>query len=470
VVDPSTGLTKYRVATEPRDTAPLGSCTASSPCEEALAAAQSVLDTWRTAEDPEASAEALATQQRARLAHLFELPSDVAIALTPSGTDAVYVVSSLMLRNHQRVHHVVVGASELGGGTLHAARGLAIGDAAPFGSATKGDPVEGLSAQCTAEPVYLRDDGGVLLEPGEVDRLVEGRLAQVPHDAGIVLHLVAHSKTGLRAPSTDLCESLRARYGDRLLVLVDAAQGRVAPRDIRSALELGFAVLFTGSKFYSGPPFSSALLVPRPWSRGPGPLAAGLSDWFARADFPPHWEVARHSLREPYNAGMIMRWEAALFEIEGYHAIQPRHRAGVYHTFAGAVHEVLGPGDVIELDVPTPPVHQLATALGAFPSVFSFRVHGPDGPLDAPALKVLHRQLDSDLTAEHPELPGRFHLGQPVPLGPPDSPERQAVLRVALGARLVRQLAHSDDMGAGYFRETLRGVRRKIEGLVGQAS
>lgn len=446
---------------------PFGSCTASSPSGGGLDAAQHALDALRSAIDPVAAAEALGRRQRDRLAHQFELPDDVAIAQSPSGTDAIYLVSSLVLRRHARVHHLVVGASELGGGTLNAARGLSIADGAPFAASTKGEPIEGLADRCTAEPLYLRDDDGQLLDPDEVDRRVARHLADVPTDTGIVLHLVAHSKTGLRAPSTALCESLRERLGDRLLVMVDAAQGRVAPRDVRSALDLGFAVLFTGSKFYSGPPFSSALLLPSPWADGPGPLAPGLKDWFARAELPGRWTDARASLDQPFNAGLHLRWEAALFEIEGYHAIAPHHRAGVYHTFAGAVHEVFGPGEVVQLDVPMPPVHALATALGAFPSVFSFRVHGPDGePYGAEPLRRLHTLLDSDVTAEHPELTGSFHLGQPVPLGPPTAPDRQAVLRVALGARLVRELAASDDMGAGFFRCRMKALRAKIEGLV----
>ena len=463
--DTTTGLSRYRVSTRPRVSIPLGSCTGSSPSPLGIAAAEAALAGLVEPSGRVAAAEALSGAQRARLAEQFELPDEVSLAFTPSGTDAIYLVSTLMLRDHARVHHVVVGASELGGGTMAAARGLAIAGAAPFAPATKGAPLAGLQERCSAEPVYLRDDDGVLLEPRVVDERVARMVEAVPDDTAVVLHLVAHSKTGLRAPSTAVCLELAERLGDRLLVLVDAAQGRVAPRDLRRALDLGFVVLFTGSKFYSGPPFSSVLLVPERWAEGPSAFPPSLGDWFARADLPPAWTAARESLPELHNVGLLLRWEAAIAEIEGYHAALPRHRAGVYHTFAGAVHEVFGPSEVIELDVPLPPVHQLATALGAFPSVFSFRVQGHDGYLGADALRELHTLLDTDQTAEHPGLSGVFHLGQPVPLGPP-GPDRQAVLRVALGARLVRSLAGEDDMGASSLRTTLRALRHKLEGLV----
>ena len=463
--DPATGLSKYRVATRTRASVPLGSCTGSSPSALGIAAAGAVRDRLVGVSRRVEVAEELSQGHRQRLADLFELPDEVSLAFTPSGTDAIYLVSSLMLRDHARVHHVVVGASELGGGTVLAAKGLSIADAAPFGPATKGTPVEGLAERCSAEPIYLRDPDGALLEPRVADERVARAVEAVPADTAVVLHLVAHSKTGLRAPSTALCLELAERLGDRLLVLVDAAQGRVAPRDLRRSLELGFVVLFTGSKFYSGPPFSSVLLVPERWADGPAALALGLRDWFAKAEQPPAWVAARDSLPHAHNVGLMLRWEAALAEIEGYHATLPRHRAGVYHTFAGSVHEVFGPSQVIELDVPRPPVHELASALGAFPSVFSFRVRGPDGCLDADALRELHALLDTDLSAEHPELSGVFHLGQPVPLGPPGE-SREAVLRVALGARLVRTLAGHDDMGASSLRATLRALRAKLEGLV----
>jgi hypothetical protein len=457
----ATGLSKYRVSTQPRDAVPLGSCTASSPSPEAYGAAQQALDAWRASDDADQHAEVLAASHRARLRAAFELPDDTAVALTPSGTDAIYLVSHLLLSRFERVHHVVVGANELGGGTLLAARGLAIADEGPFASAPKGSPLPGLADRCTAEPVHLREADGTLDEPAVIDAAVEQRVLAAPDDAAVVVHLVAHSKTGLRAPSTSLCRRLLSRLGDRLLVLVDAAQGRVAPRDVRHALDLGLTVLFTGSKFYSGPPFSGALLFPAALSDDPGPLPEGMRSWLSAAELPSRWSGARRGL-VPTNPGLLLRWSAALWELEAYHTTVPKHRAGVYHTFAGAVYECFGPSDVIELDVPRPPVHELATALGAFPSVFCFRVMGPDGPLDADALKRLHAALDTP----DERWPGVFHLGQPVPLGPPDTAERQAVLRVALGARLVRQLAPTDDLGASWFRDHLRQLRTKLEGLV----
>ena len=445
----------------PRPSVPLGSCTASSPSPGAIRATSELLDDLRAGQRVEDANDA----HRRRLRALFELTPDTPIALLPSGTDAVYLVSMLGLCRAASVHHVVVGASELGGGTLRAARGLSISDHAPFGESTLNSPLAGLAGRCSAEPIYLRNFDGRRKDPEDIDRRIAERVRQAAREHLVVLHLVAHSKTGLRAPAAETCSRLLTELGDRLIVLVDGAQGRLAPRDVRQALRLGFTVLFTGSKFYGGPPFSCALMLPPRLARDPGPLAPGVRDWFSQAALPGHWLRARDSLREAHNVGVTLRWQAALYEIDAYHALSPRHRAGTYHTFSGAVYEAFGPSKVIKLDVPRPPTHQLVTALGAFPSVFGFSVWGSEGYLRADSLRELHVLVDTDRSDVEPELGGAFHLGQPVALGPPTD-ERPAVLRVALGARLTSDHANSPDAGASFFRKTLLAVRRKIERIV----
>ena len=476
-LDPLTGLNGYRVRPEPRDGAPLGSCTASWCSELSWATSGAVHEAWKAAPDSGAAVAASAEGVRDRLRLAFGLDPDGEVVLTPSGTDAVFVVSALALaRGAERVHHIVVGAGELGSGTLGAARGDAFTCEPPVAvvDPTLIGPVEeierglaGLSDRCTAQPIYLRSERGELLEPAIVDASVAAATdAAVAGGATAVVHMVAHSKTGLRAPSVRQIDELRARHGDRMIVLLDAAQGRVAPVDIRRAQAMDYVVLFTGSKFYSGPPFSGALFVPAAWNGDPGPLPEGLVEWLAVADLPAAWTNARAHLTVAANPGLIARWEAALAEIEAYHAIGPDRRSVVYHAFAAAFMEVFGPAEAVDLDVPVPPVHQLASGLGAFPSVLSIRVRDADGWLGADRLRVLHAELDSPVAGEHPALGRRFHLGQPVALGPPrEAPV--AVLRIALGARLVRHHALSPDGGGEWFRRCAADLLTKIEHLVG---
>ena len=460
------GLSPYRVSLLPRETSSFGSCTASNPGPRALKGAQHALDQWEAAGRSDAVLDALQKQTRDGLRETFTLPVHTSIVLTPSGTDALYLINALIHNRGRHAHHVVVGASELGGGTVRACEGRTFSGLRPFGGPlVVGSGLEGLPYDCTAEAVYLREEQGMRLDEALIDLEVEQRVAAAAKPGVlVVVHLVAHSKTGLRAPSFLLAKRLTERYGDEVMVFVDAAQGRVAPADMRMALKCGFVVLMTGSKFYSGPPFSGAIFLPAEWGIDPGPMPEALHSWFDAASLPTAWIGARASLPNAGNPGLTLRWRAAMAEITTYHNIPPRQRAAVYATFAGAVHEILGPCEALDLEFPLPPTHGLVTGLGAFPTVFGFRVRDDKGWLDAPQMKHLHRMLDeTDLGILG--LDEAHHLGQPVSLGPPGD-DRRVLLRIALGARLVTDLANEPDAGGLWMREHIRAIRNKIEHLV----
>lgn len=453
------GLNAYRTATRPRQTAPLGSCTASSPSDLGWAEASAAFARWEASGRADSEVRAMNRATRQQLRAVFGLPERTSIALTPSGTDAIYLISSAALRTAERVHHVVVGASELGGGTLNASRGLPFSEDRPFQDGTVPlEPIPGLAERCSAEPVYLRAPDGERHDVTATDAEVRAKVeAAMQPGTRVNVHLVAHSKTGLRAPSLALCRELVERWGDRVWITVDAAQGRLAPSDIRTALAHGFVVLFTGSKFYAGPPFAGALFFP------PGKFAEelpdALEDWFDDGGVP--WES---DLARAVNPGLALRWRAAMGEIVAYHEVLPRHRARVYATFAGAVQEVLGAHPSVDLEYPMPVVHELATGLAAFPSVFGFRVRGSGGWLDKAALKRLHAQLDTAVDPDDPVLARTYHLGQPVALGPPGEAPK-TLLRVAVGAPLVTRFARSPDAGGAWMRQTMHGLVAKIDRL-----
>lgn len=460
------GLSPYRATTEPSDQLPFSSCTASSMGTLGFAAADQVFTAWQDAGASDAVLATAMQDVRTGLRDVFSLPTSTVLPLLPSGTDALYIVSCLALARTARVHHVIVGASELGSGTRAASEGRSFSPIRPLGEGPDAADLPDLAEHCSTEAVYLRDATGRRRSIHDIDADVSARVeAAIVPGTTVVVHLVDHSKTGLRAPSMELCSQLTARYGDRVLILVDAAQGRLAPADIRSALELGFVVMFTGSKFYSGPPFSCALFIPPAWSADPGALPKPLSDWFTRDGMPDAWPEATASLTHAANPGLTLRWAAAMAEISTYHAIPPRRRASVYATFAGAVHEVLGACSALDLEFPIPPVHGLASGLASFPTVFGFRVRKGDHWFTKPELKSLHAGLDTALDSEQTALSTRYHIGQPVVLGPPDG-EKVTLLRVALGARLVTQLAHEPDAGGRWFRERLQGLVTKLDVLL----
>ena len=217
--------------------------------------AQHALDQWEAAGRSDAVLDALQKQTRDGLRETFTLPVHTSIVLTPSGTDALYLINALIHNRGRHAHHVVVGASELGGGTVRACEGRTFSGLRPFGGPlVVGSDLEGLPYDCTAEAVYLREEQGMRLDEALIDLEVEQRVAAAAKPGVlVVVHLVAHSKTGLRAPSFLLAKRLTERYGDEVMVFVDAAQGRVAPADMRMALKCGFVVLMTGSSSTRAP-------------------------------------------------------------------------------------------------------------------------------------------------------------------------------------------------------------------------
>ena len=60
---------------------------------------------------------------------------------------------------------------------------------------------------------------------------------------------------------------LQAEWKDRLIVVIDACQLRCHPHAIARYVDKGYLALVTGSKFFTGPPFSGAVVMPSMMAR-----------------------------------------------------------------------------------------------------------------------------------------------------------------------------------------------------------
>lgn len=77
-----------------------------------------------------------------------------------------------------------------------------------------------------------------------------------------IVHSVFGSKTGIcQALDADLLSQVEGMGG---LFVVDACQGRFEIDWLNDVIGKNAIVLITGSKFFRGPPFSGAVLVPPP--------------------------------------------------------------------------------------------------------------------------------------------------------------------------------------------------------------
>jgi hypothetical protein len=481
-IDPRSGCNRYACGCRPADVISFGSCTSSTVSPLGFAAAGAALRQIDAAANQSAAAHDLAAEIRSRLRELLTLPDDVDIALAPSGTDVEFLALLLAAGGGNRpVVNILVGPSETGSGTPFAAAGCHYDPQTPDGLKTiAGQPVDPLLAsRVDVRTVDLRTPRGDMLSESEIEAaVIEPFVEAIDAGAIVLVHLVAHSKTGVHAPSIACVDRLRD-ISDDVVVVVDAAQGRFSRRGLRDALQKDYLVMFTGSKFYGGPPFSGALLVPprfRPDRRGIRDFPPGFRAYFSAAEMPESWPEARLSLPAEPNIGLLLRWSAAIAEMDAYYQVPSKQRLQVLRFFEAEVPEIFSRSKVLRLLPVFPPLYDDLShrLLESKTTVFGFWVTPPGAcrPLDKSELKQLHFDLASPSVAssarsEREILSRQFHVGQPVDLGPAGS-----ILRIAIGGTLIARVATDSTIGASFetrldwLREQIQALRRKIECLV----
>ncbi|MCA9108862.1 MAG: hypothetical protein KDA52_02850, partial [Planctomycetaceae bacterium] len=378
------GLNPYGCGTHPNDQLAFGSCTCSTPSARGVAAAKAIIDRLRRSKSTAEMANSIRTEQRRRLKTLLRLPKEVDVAITPSGTDVELLALALAAGGHQRrIVNIVVGPTEVGSGTTLAASGMHYDHLVPSGRQVEsGTPVcSQLADRVTLKTIDIRDDRGEIINEVYLDTLVTEVVTEaVASDAHVLLHLVAHSKTGMHAPSLECVDRISRNLPNDVTIVIDAAQGRVSRRGLREVLNKGHLVMFTGSKFYGGPPFSGALFVPPRWqpqNRGVSTMPSGFDDYFTAAEMPESWTEVRRHITGSQNYGSLLRWEAALAEMDAYYLVPSETRLAILRAFEESVPEIFNNAEGIQLLTVFPPIHDdtQTRLLESKTTVFGFRAH-----------------------------------------------------------------------------------------------
>ena len=199
--------------------------------------------------------------------------------------------------------------------------------------------------------------------------------------------------------------------------------------------------------------------------------------YFSAAEMPESWTAIRNSLPSKSNLGVVLRWSAALAEIDAYYSVPELTRKWVLNCFETEVPQILGVSSVFKLLRTTPAPHDDETdrPLETQTTVVGFWVKPPRSrnTLDKTQLLQLHHDLNNDISAQYSELDTDvasqcFHIGQPVNLGPAGH-----ILRIAIGGELVvrvatdESLARTFDQRLTWLRRQIMNLRRKVECLVG---
>jgi hypothetical protein len=368
--------------------------------------------------------------------------------LAASGTDTELLALAVthLAVQARPILNILIAPEETGSGVPMAASGLHFAvDTALGHDVARAAPIEGFFPDTALGKVRLRDEAGAVRAvrgvEADIAALVEGGIA-----AGrrVILHVLDLSKTGLISPSMDCLRRLRAAHASSNLdIVVDACQARLSPASVQRYFKLDAVVLVTGSKFFTGPPFAGAALIPPAIAArfGAGSLPAGLNAYFGRDEFPETCPAAEN-LPQVGNYGLALRWHAALAEMAAFFAVPPADRAAILKQFADVVREEIASNQALAL-LPAPAIVRDLDdeAWERCPSIFSFQLSQAGRPLAPDAARAVYRWLNADLSAALPHadpcLAARIcHIGQPVKL-PLSGGGALSVLRVSAGARLI---------------------------------
>jgi hypothetical protein len=374
-------------------------------------------------------------------AHLKLSAAEADIVFSPSGTDsqlhALFLARSLL---GSKLTTIVVGSDQTGSGTLYTARGRHFAGLTAGGRPVRKDtPIAGLSGDSVALPLMDGAGDAAVLDAIET---------AVTSGARVLLQIMDCSKLGWRAPGEACLDEIARRWPDKVLVVVDACQMRVGRRRMRDYLDRGYLVLITGSKYFGGPAFSGALLVPSRLSRSldaGAEVSRGLLDYAGRSDWPNRWANLRSRFESRPNFGQWLRWEAALEEIKAYYQVPDAFRALALRELGAGIQSLITLSPSLRLLPSETMAGDADDEEFAATTIFPFMIERHGSPLSLEACRAVHRALAHESCelavgseADRQIAARRCLVGQPVRIERRDR-EPAAVLRLCIGARLVTE-------------------------------
>ncbi|HUM08682.1 MAG TPA: hypothetical protein VLT37_07390 [Acidocella sp.] len=453
--DPKSALNGYGCSHRPRPWAiTFASSTASSSSERGYVAAdrmrlRTTAALLRGMEPRQAIRQSIEAVRRG-IASAFGLGADERIILAASGTDTELLALALthLAGTDQPILNILIAPEETGRGVPMAARGLHFAvDTARGHDVTFEAPIDGFRPDTALANVLLRETSGAVRPEAVVEAEIESVLATgIAEGKRVILHGLDLSKTGLLAPSPAFLAKLRAKYGDGFDFVLDACQTRLSPASLRAYLALDAVVLITGSKFFTGPPFAGAAILPASYAARlrTGTLPAGLSAYFGRDEFPAGAPSTK-ALQPGGNYGLSLRWHAALAEIKALLRVPPARRAEILRAFGETVRAAIAAQPALTL-LEAPAISRTTADEDweCLRTIFTFSLRAPHAPercLTPAEARQVYMWLNTDLSPLLPDeswVAARIcHIGQPVPLAQPTGAGQMGALRVSAGARLI---------------------------------
>jgi hypothetical protein len=460
-INPASGLNEYGCQPFPcPDTLSFSSSTATSISQRAYDRAHEARDSLMQsaiAIGIEAAFDARVEAMREELKACLGLSRTQAdVVFSPSGTDSqLQALFLTRARLSSALTTVIVAADQTGSGTVNTARGCHFNAVTANGSRVrKGEPITGLAHSVNSVALRLFDEAGDIRPQPASDATVLGAVeSAIASGNRVLLQVMDSSKFGWRAPSAQCLDEISMRWPDQVQIVVDACQMRLGRTRLRNYLDRGYLVLITGSKFFTGPPFSGALLVPSTLAQEvdtAGDIASGLLEYSSRSDWPKSWPGLRSRFPVRANFGQWLRWEAALEEIRAYYSVPDDFRRIALETFGDGVEQIIASSPSLRLLPPQTrsPGEGVDDDEMAQRTIFPFVIRHGDRVFSLEHTKKLYRALARSIahadSADDPAVATTPCLiGQPVALGVGEG-QPAAALRICAGARLVTEAWSSD--------------------------
>jgi glutamate/tyrosine decarboxylase-like PLP-dependent enzyme len=386
----------------------------------------------------------------ARLRQILDVDKEISIITTPSGTDCEYIpllITRMIAGAEARLVNIMTGAGEIGSGSVTAASGRFFKATTPAGdSVEQHQPIAGFNDIDVIEVAQRDEQTGKPSSRAEIwIRHVQESLSK-PNTFAL-LHLLESSKLGYRLDELDKISELLRVHRERLLVVIDACQSRTDIGRIRTYLKLGCMVMITGSKFEEGPPFSGAVIIPTIVTQGLTTrdfrnFPPDLRKFITRYDVSGPLNYIRDFLPYWMNWGVMLRWTLAMDNWEAFRRLGEETRTQLVRGWVEK--ELALIASYRELEVLGGGEHQ-SGSVGDINTIISVKLIGPEGYLSMDQARRIYLWMAEDMTARvasasklsaarQEALGCTFLLGQPVAVGP------FALLRIALGARLVLEM------------------------------
>ena len=388
------------------------------------------------------------------LKKIFKLNDANQIIFSPSGTDSALQIAAItQIISNKEITHVLVASDETGSGVPAALKGCHFEDTTALNvPVKKGAKIEGFRAIDLIQ-IPFRDEQGALKSTDQLDEEVFNAISKT-NTLGrhVVLHTMDQSKLGYQSPSEKLMKRLHNLKNLSMQVIVDAAQLRLDPSDIQNYLNKGYIVSITGSKYFTGPPYSGALILPKSVSKlihsAKNTLPEGLTAYYNHSDWPTSW-CCSNDLSDGYNYGSYMRWNAAIVEMERYYKTPILYRNMGIEMFCNFVEDSINEATFLE------PIYAEETVTNSYDSkefglrnirtIFPFFILKNNKVLSVDQVKKLYTLLNSDLSEHFQEAPleimrlaaQKCHIGQAVNVK--HNAVESAILRISLGARVISE-------------------------------